>query len=421
MSSLVVFSHLRWDFVFQRPQHLLTRFARIGNVLFIEEPVYDPGPPFVEISEPCANVRVFRPHTPIHAAGFHDDQMAVLAGLLSSAIKAASIGNYCAWFYTPMALPLLQILTPRAVIYDCMDELSAFSRAPLLMTQREQALLKVADVVFTGGPSLYEAKRMLHPSVHCFPSAVDAEHFARGSEAATAHPALAALDHPRVGFFGVVDERFDRDLLAALAQARPEWQICIVGPVVKIDPAQLPHSPNIHYFGQQTYADLPYFLAGWDVCLLPFALNEATRYISPTKTLEYMAAERPVVSTAITDVASLYGDLVLIAHSRAEFVDACARALNETPQECAMRRLSMRRRVAGMSWDNTAAAMTKLIEEAVDRRSIAAVCKKASAQAPQLSGTPALNMAGISGSGREIDPVVATFQKEQKQKYAHST
>ena len=366
MSTLVVFSHLRWDFVFQRPQHLMTRFAQHEKIIFIEEPVFDAGPSFVEKLDPCPNVRVFRPHTSVAAGGFHEDQLAVLPALLSNALKAEVLDDYCVWFYTPMALPLLHILKPRAVIYDCMDELSAFSGAPSQLGQRERALLKVADLVFTGGPSLYESKRSHHPSVHCFPSAVDANHFASGSNPDNAHPALADLGHPRLGFFGVLDERLDIALLDAIAQARPHWNICMVGPVVKIDPTQLPRRNNIHYYGQRPYAELPSFLAGWDVCLMPFALNEATRYISPTKTLEYMAAERPIVSTPIADVVLLYGNLVEIARTPAEFIEACERALNETPQACSVRRRAMQKSIVGLSWDNTANAMTKLIEETVE-------------------------------------------------------
>ena len=368
MSPIVVFCHLRWDFVFQRPQHLLTRLAKQRPIVFVEEPVLDAGPASMEISSPCANVTVLRPHSPVGAAGFHHDQMPVLRTLVVDALEAMKLGEYVAWFYTPMALPLLSSLAPQLVVYDCMDELSAFSKAPPELLQREHALLAAADIVFTGGPSLYEAKRFQHPAVYCFPSAVDAAHFARGRDPANAHPSLQTLSHPRVGFFGVVDERFDCGLLAALAKARPQWQICMVGPVVKIDPATLPQGPNIHYYGQQAYADLPSFLAGWDVCLMPFALNEATRFISPTKTLEYMAAERPVVSTAILDVASLYGDLVAIAHDPAEFISACDRALAELPEERKRRISLMRERVASLSWDATVSQMAELIDEALEAR-----------------------------------------------------
>ncbi|MDB5808671.1 MAG: UDP-galactopyranose mutase [Betaproteobacteria bacterium] len=369
MPPLVVLSHLRWDFVFQRPQHLMTRFAQTTTVWFVEEPVYDPGEPHFEVSQPLPNLRVLKPHTPIEAKGFSDVQLAVLTPMLKAAVADLAKGAYCAWLYTPMALPLLDALTPQLVIYDCMDELSAFSQAPIQLQLRERALIKHADLVFTGGPSLYKAKRSQHPSTHCFPSAVDAKHFARGADPANAASILAPLPHPRFGFFGVVDERFDVELLAALAAARPQWQICIVGPVVKIDESVLPRRPNIHYFGQQPYSELPSFIAGWDVCLLLFALNEATRFISPTKTLEYMAAEHPVVSTPVTDVVDLYGDLVTIASSADEFIAAAERLLNESTDQRILRIAAMRRRVESLSWDGTARKMELLIAEAVAAKS----------------------------------------------------
>jgi glycosyltransferase involved in cell wall biosynthesis len=194
---------------------------------------------------------------------------------------------------------------------------------------------------------------------------VDARHFSRGADAANALPALNSLAHPRLGFFGVVDERFDVGLLADLAAARPQWEFCIVGPVVKIDAAVLPRRPNIHYFGQQPYADLPSFIAGWDICLLLFALNEATRFISPTKTLEYMAAEHPVVSTPVPDVMDLYGDLIAIASSADEFIAACERLLNESGDQRILRTAAMRRRVESHSWDGTVRKMQALIVDAI--------------------------------------------------------
>jgi glycosyltransferase involved in cell wall biosynthesis len=204
-----------------------------------------------------------------------------------------------------------------------MDELAAFKNPPKQLLQREMALLSVADLVFAGGPSLYQAKRERHANAHCFPSSVDVRHFAQALERANGHSAQADIPHPRLGFYGVIDERFDGALTAALADAHPEWQVVLVGPVLKIDPATLPRRANIHYLGQQPYEALPQLLAGWDVCLLPFAQNDATRFISPTKVLEYMAAELPSVSTPIADVAQPYGHVVAIAGSAAEFIAAC--------------------------------------------------------------------------------------------------
>jgi glycosyltransferase involved in cell wall biosynthesis len=236
--------------------------------------------------------------------------------------------------------------------------------------------LRCADVMFTGGPSLYQAKQARHPNVHCFPSSVDAAHFRSAREGQPSQVAeavdQAGLPHPRLGFYGVIDERLDIGLLAYLAEHRPDWQFVLVGPVVKIDPSTLPHRPNVHYFGQRSYDDLPRYLVGWDVCLLPFALNEATRFISPTKTLEYMAAERPIVSTPITDVAEPYGDVVYLGSTPEEFLAACDAALGAAPEERARRAARMREVLAGTSWDVTVAAMEKLIAEAVARKTTVA-------------------------------------------------
>jgi len=357
---LIVFSHLRWDFVFQRPQHLLSRLAATWPVVFVEEPVHIEGEAHLEEREPMQGVRVLKPCTPLRAPGFHDDQLGVLKGLVDGWLESHRIDDYAIWLYTPMALPLTADLAPRAVIYDCMDELSAFRGAPRQMLQREQAVLRRADVVLTGGPSLYEAKRVLHPNALCLPSAVDAAHFersgalARGALVARADALQGSIPAPRLGYYGVIDERLDLDLVAAVADADATWQVVMVGPVVKIDPASLPQRPNLQWLGQQPYELLPQLVAGWDACLMPFALNESTRFISPTKTLEYMAAGRPVVSTGVHDVISLYGDVVRLGHDPASFVRACRDALAESAPQRRAREAQMAARVARYSWDETA-------------------------------------------------------------------
>jgi UDP-galactopyranose mutase len=365
MPTIVVFCHLRWDFVYQRPQQLLSRLAKHYRILFVEEPVFDRREPFMERSSPVPNVTVCRAHTPILASGFHDDQIPLLRPLLAALLPAGE--QPIVWFYTPMALPLLQELHPSLVVYDCMDELAAFKNPPKQLLQRESALLNLADLVFAGGPSLYEAKRERHANAHCFPSSVDVRHFSQALARGNSHPGQAHIARPRLGFYGVIDERFDTELIAAVADAHSDWQIVLVGPVTKIDPACLPQRPNIHYLGQHSYESLPQFLAGWDVCLLPFALNDATRFISPTKVLEYMAAELPSVSTAIADVAQPYGHVVAIADGAAQFVAACEAALDMTPGRAAALCDTMRGIVAGTSWDVTADAMHQLLATSAPR------------------------------------------------------
>lgn len=367
-AALITFSHLRWNFVYQRPQHLLSRIARNRQVWFIEEPVRDPdSPPHWEKTSPDRNLLVLRPHTPVSTPGYSAAQMPHLKRLLRELLHDEKIGRHDAWFYTPMALPLLEELSPRVVAYDCMDELSAFFNAPAELIEAEDRLFEIADVVFTGGPSLYRAKKDRHPQVHCFPSSVDVDHFSRGVTGAPEAGDQAGLPHPRLGYFGVIDERLDLGLLDAMAAAHPEWQIVMVGPVVKIDPQILPKHPNIHYFGQRNYADLPEYLSGWDVCLLPFARNDATRFISPTKTLEYMAAQKLMVSTPIVDVAEPYGRIVYLGETAQEFIQSCERALNAGESERRSRLQDSRRVISKTSWDRTAQAMESLLDQSAGK------------------------------------------------------
>lgn len=364
-SAIIVFSHLRWDFVFQRPQHVMSRLAAHHPIVFVEEPLHHESKTFLTTYSPAPNVLVWQPHTPVNMPGFHDGHLPHLQKLLRQLVRDYS--DHIAWFYTPMALPLLQELHPRLVVYDCMDELASFKNAPKQLLQRESALLKVADVIFTGGPGLYRSKRERHQNVHCVPNSVDAAHFVQALDRANSHPAHRDIPGPRLGYYGVIDERFDVQLIEQVADAHPQWQLVLVGPVLRIDPATLPQRANIHYLGQQPYQALPQFLAGWDVCLLPFALNEATRFISPTKTLEYMAAELPIVSTPVADVVECHGDIVAIAANAPAFVAACEAALLAPPDEHARKIEKMRKALAATSWDATVGKMRTVLDDAPSR------------------------------------------------------
>jgi glycosyltransferase involved in cell wall biosynthesis len=356
--DVLCFSHLRWDFVFQRPQHLLTRCARDRRVFYIEEPIFaDRVTPRLERHR-RGQVTVLVPHLPAGKADADEMQRVLVDDLIAQ----EDIADYLVWYYTPMALSFTDHLRPASIVYDCMDELSAFKGAPAVLRQREAALLEVASLVLTGGQSLYEAKRTQHHNIHPFPSSVDVSHFAQARAMASEPADQAAIPHPRLGFFGVIDERMDLDLLSAVAAARPDWQIVMLGPVVKIDPAALPAAPNLHYLGGRTYEQLPAYIAGWDVALLPFALNEATRFISPTKTPEYMAAGKPVVSTPIRDVVCPYGQqgLVRIAGDAASFVAACEGALAE---DATARRAAADAFLMRLSWDDTWRRIAALIHQ----------------------------------------------------------
>jgi glycosyltransferase involved in cell wall biosynthesis len=372
---MIVFSHLRWDFVYQRPQHLLSRIAHRHRVFFIEEPVHLPGArPRFETYSPCDEVCVLRPISPVPAPGFHDDQLAVLKPLLQQLLQQQGLDEPIVWFYTPMALPLLTPMKPCAVVFDCMDELAAFRGAPKQMRQRESALFKHADLVLAGGPSLYRSKRELHPNVQLMPSAVDASHYAPERITQHCEDYLAAeqlqghILAPRLGYMGVIDERLDLGLIEGIADTRPDWHLVMVGPVTKVDPATLPQRENIHWLGPQSYRRLPALVAGWDVCLLPFALNEHTEFISPTKTLEYLAAEKPVVGTPVQDVVAMYGEVVRIARDPEGFIAACDAAMKETPRQRAERLVAGASMVSRYSWDESARTVLRLIDEVLQQR-----------------------------------------------------
>lgn len=367
--TLICFSHLRWDFVFQRPQHLMSRFARDRRVIFWEEPRYLEGleSPRLDYRQ-CPDTGVFVATPELAAGGDPLSDQATLSTMLDE-LAAKQKGALVRWYYTPMMLPFSEHSTVACTVYDCMDELANFKNAPPGIMDLERRLLAEADVVFTGGYSLYEAKRDQHDNIHPFPSSVDVTHFAQ-ARSSTADPEdQAGFPHPRLGFYGVVDERMDLDLLAAVADARPDWSLVIVGPVVKIDPADLPRRPNLHYLGGKTYAELPAYLGGWDVAMMPFAINDATRFISPTKTPEYLAAGRPVVSTPITDVARHYGQLpgVWIAQDQDEFINGCEAALTLVERDERWLR-SVDGMLGQTSWDRTFARMAKLIEAVVESR-----------------------------------------------------
>lgn len=359
--DVICFSHLRWGFVFQRPQHLLTRCARNRRVFYVEEPVSGEGPARLEITRDATGVFVVVMHLPIDLTGAARDE--AQAQLMLDLCREQSIVSYVLWFYTPMALPVTAGLSPLARVYDCMDELSGFKGAPPELLAREAELFSCVDVVFTGGQALFEHKRHQHTNIHAFPSSVDRAHFGQARSCDHEPADQAAIAGPRLGFFGVIDERMDLALLRGVATLRPDWQLVLLGPVVKIDEADLPRLPNIHYLGAKTYAELPSYLAGWDVALLLFAKNDATRFISPTKTPEYLAAGKPVVSTSIRDVVRPYSvqRLVRIADTPEDFVAACSAALAESNPRWLQRVDAF---LSQMSWDATWQRMEALMDRA---------------------------------------------------------
>jgi hypothetical protein len=350
--NLLCFSHLRWDFVFQRPQHLLSRFAKEMNVFFLEEPIFDSaGQEYISSEKKADQLTILQPHLKHGASS--EEVSTVLKGLLSKFLSTEDLEEWMFWYYTPMALQFSEHLKPALVVFDCMDELSAFDFAPKELVLMEKKLLQIADVVFTGGHSLYEAKKHQHNNIYAFPSSIDKDHFKTARKAIAEPEDQAEIQGRKIGFFGVIDERFETEMIEYIATQRPEWQLVLLGPVVKIPYENLPQRPNIHYLGQKTYAQLPSYLSGWDVALIPFKMNESTRFISPTKTPEYLAAGVRVVSTPIRDVVKPYGiaRLVSIAGESEEFLDAIDYQLGAVDNEEWLSKVD--EFLKDKSWDHT--------------------------------------------------------------------
>ena len=352
---MLCFAHLRWSFVYQRPQHVMARIAQRRPIVYFEEPEFGAGPPSLRTRQE-ANVTIATPQLPAGISA--EDAVCEQSRLLDSLLSLGERRDPILWYYTPMALAFSRHV--RGVrVYDCMDELSAFHNAPPELPALERELLAVSAVVFTGGRSLYYAKRRLHSNVHCYPSAVDERHFAPAGRPEPEE--LRGIPHPRLGFYGVIDERFDAVFVAELARELQDWHLIFVGPTAKIDPAMLPFAQNIHYLGMRAYGELPALLEHWDAALLPFALNDATRFISPTKTLEYLAARTPVISTAIADVADAYGaGIVTIAASPAQAAAHARRILHSPPSQAWHREVG--RILQRSSWDATVRDMERDLE-----------------------------------------------------------
>jgi glycosyltransferase involved in cell wall biosynthesis len=356
-------------------------------VLFVEEPILldDVRAERLEITQPSPIVYRAVPRLPGYLRDDYDRAVMTVRALVQDAIAkggplAGKFTGAVQWFYTPMPAPtMLGAFNERGVVYDCMDELAQFRFAPPQLLERERLLLDNADVVFTGGYKLYRSKSRYHDNVHFFGCGVDAAHFATARAASTEVPAdVASLQGPVFGYYGVIDERLDYDLIARLAEANPEASIAMVGPVVKVDFNALPKAANIHWLGQRDYKQLPAYVKGFDVCLMPFALNEATEYINPTKTLEYMAAGKPIVSTAVADVVHNFTPVVRVAHDVEEFVLAAAELAAAPDSAMIARGIEQARRA---SWESIVAQMQGLIRDAVTAPDAAI----AAAEAPILA------------------------------------
>ena len=368
---LVVFGAQRWNFDWQRTQQLLTRLAKRYRVLYVEEPRTTHQDPWLEVTRVAPGVEVLVAHTRCDAPGFHADQLPVTGRLLAGFLRERGIVEPLAWLDTPAALPLAEALRPRALVYDCHEDVSATCDGEALR-EHEERLLRLADVVLAGGPSLYESLRRRHANVHCLANAVDAAHFAPPSaeggisesiEAVSARAIHAAIPNPRLGFQGVIDERLDLALLARIADLRPDWQFLLAGPLRGVSPGALPQRGNLRWLGPQTHAILPHLQAHWDVCLLPFEPAACARHATPIEALQYLAGQKSVVATPVHDVAALHGKIVRIADGPEAFVEACRAAMCERGPLRRQRRIDAMIAVHSASWDRAVERVHRLLVE----------------------------------------------------------
>jgi glycosyltransferase involved in cell wall biosynthesis len=360
-SPYIVFSHLRWDFVTQRPQHIMNRLAKSSQIIFVEEPIEpeDGEGGLVKMFKPSKNITVIQPLVQ------WSEYTEKIGKFLRQHIRRQKWQKPRLWFYSPMFVEMAFEIPHSLIVHDCMDELSAFLGASPELLKNEHRLLEKADIVFTGGRSLYNSKKRLHDNVHCFPSSVDKEHFVQALLPKVKIPTeMRDIPEPRVGFYGVIDERVDFDLIAELAYLNPLVSFVMIGPVVKVDYAILPQRKNIYYLGGRNYSELPNYLKSFDIAMMPFALNKSTEFISPTKTLEFMAAKKPIISTAITDVAEVYPKEVTIVQNSLEFTSAIRSYLNESASARRLRQRQQTNVVEKTSWDRTVAEMEKMMNKA---------------------------------------------------------
>lgn len=343
--DIIVFCHLRWDFVYQRPQHLLTRLAKDYKMLVVEEPIGKHAEAHTQITAVSENLHVLKPQI---------NHINELGEYLRSVLKQKSFSH--AWFYSAAFVPILDALDFDTIIYDCMDELSLFKGASNTLISQETYLLSEADIVFTGGKSLYEAKKQNHKNVFCFPSSVDVDHFAGQRNSSDIPSDIADVPSPIVGYYGVIDERIDLELIEKTAKNSPDHSFVMIGPICKIEEEDLPRAKNIFYLGMKSYDELPAYLNSFDFAMMPFALNDSTKFISPTKTLEYMCANIPIISTRIKDVVREYSDCINLIRDEADF----AEALKKPKQNFAMFYEDV---LENTSWDKTANRMSEIIEK----------------------------------------------------------
>lgn len=369
---IIVHCHLRWDGVWQRPQQFLSRLAQRRRILFVEGPLLrdDVEPPSYSLRKVDAHPNVTVMQTSFPSSRFHDgdwvdqERFRLLEEVLNGPLRG-QFEKPVQWFYDPMAVPAhIGKLDERAVVYDCMDELSQFRFAPPEIVTRERLLLSKADVVFTGGRKMCESKARFNKNCHFYGCGVDVKHFSQARSVRTAIPDDIRFGEGKVvlGYFGVVDERLDYELIGKLAAANANWHVVIIGPTCKVDPNSFPQASNLHWLGRREYAELPAYTKGFDVCLMPFAMNAATEFINPTKALEYMATGRPIVSTPVPDVVANFGSVVKITGDHEKFIELGKQEALEPDERAVDRGIRM---AEENQWESIVGKLESHIEDAL--------------------------------------------------------
>lgn len=348
--DMIVFCHLRWKFVYQRPQHIISRMAETMKILFIEEPCRN------HENDKTGNLIIINER--LHVLQPNVTDIESIASIIPLYVKNKNIS--VGWFYSPSFCPLVGALQFDTIVYDCMDELSLFKGAPEQLIDQEKYLIATTDIIFTGGKSLYESKNQFHDNVHCFPSSVDELHFSKALNNISIPADIGDLKGPTVGYYGVIDERIDLELLKQTAQKLPTVSFVMIGPLAKIEESDLPYASNIHYLGMKCYNDLPYYLKAFDIAMMPFALNNSTKYISPTKTLEYMAAKKPIISTKIMDVVRDYGNCINLIETADEFAEAITSLTDKIDLQSL--EIEYQNILEKTSWDTTTEQMKSILK-----------------------------------------------------------
>ena len=359
ITDLICFSHLRWDFVYHRPQHLLTRFATKFRVFYIEDPIFYEGDDKYEVFITKSNV--WRVIPMLSKRKLRTSIVNRQKFLLNSLFSIFEIKEYIFWYYNPQALDISNHFSPLKIIYDCVEEISVQKNFTPQLEKLEKELLSKSDLVFTSGINLFNSKRKFNNNIHLFPCSLDKEHFSKARFHLVEPPDQSSIPHPRIGYFGVIDERFDYKLLAEVAKARPHWHFIIIGPVVRIDKSELPQNKNIHYLGGKSYDILPKYLSRWEVAMIPYKNNLTTHFINPAKTPEYLAGGKPVISTSITDIKKSFGDkkLVTIVNTSFQFINGIEHELHGKNKKEWLQKVDVFLNTT--SWDKTYSNMLHLI------------------------------------------------------------